>query len=90
MWRWVSAPLAWNPGNHAGVRYALLNLLLELYRNVETMTPLTQFCAGMAERLYIWRLMEYRQMRVMSNGEHASLSVVVGGAAMIMALGRTC
>jgi tetratricopeptide (TPR) repeat protein len=55
------ALLELNPDDNQGVRYALLNLLLELDRTAEAMTLLKQYDDGMAEWLYTWALLEFRQ-----------------------------
>jgi tetratricopeptide (TPR) repeat protein len=55
------ALLELNPDDNQGVRYALLNLLLELDRDAEALALLKQYDDGMAEWLYTWALMEFRQ-----------------------------
>ncbi len=55
------ALLELNPDDNQGVRHALLNLLLELDRTVEATALLKQYGDGMAEWLYTWALMEFRQ-----------------------------
>ncbi len=59
--RHYRALLELNPGDNQGVRYSLLNLLLEAEREAEAMALLKQHDDGMAEWLYTWALMEFRQ-----------------------------
>jgi hypothetical protein len=50
-----------NPDDNQGVRYSLLNLLLELDRDAEAEALLKEHDDGMAEWLYTWALIEYRR-----------------------------
>jgi tetratricopeptide (TPR) repeat protein len=50
-----------NPEDNQGVRYTLLNLLLEMERDAEAVALLKQYDDGLAEWLYTWALMEFRQ-----------------------------
>jgi tetratricopeptide (TPR) repeat protein len=55
------ALLELNPGDNQGVRYSLLNLLLEMGRGAEVVALLKQYDDAMAEWLYTWALVEFRQ-----------------------------
>ena len=56
------ALLELNPGDNQGVRYTLLNLLLELESVAEAQVLLKRYKEdGMAEWLYTWALVEFRQ-----------------------------
>jgi tetratricopeptide (TPR) repeat protein len=55
------ALLELNPGDNQGVRYSLLNLLLELNRDAEAEALLRQYDEAMAEWRYGWALVRFRQ-----------------------------
>jgi tetratricopeptide (TPR) repeat protein len=55
------ALLELNPGDNQGLRYALLNLLLEMDQDAEARALLKQYDDGMAEWLYTGALLEFRQ-----------------------------
>ncbi|MBP7691422.1 MAG: tetratricopeptide repeat protein [Anaerolineales bacterium] len=55
------ALLELNPGDNQGLRYELLNLLLEMNRSAEAKALLKQYDDGMAEWLYTWALLEFQQ-----------------------------
>lgn len=64
------ALLELNPGDNQGVRYTLLNLLLEMEQDAEAVALLKQYDDGMAEWHYTWALMEFRQDGAGEAAEH--------------------